>query len=236
MHSRPLRVLIAEDDPLARTALRGALRDDSIEIVAEAALAAETIELAEALQPDVVVMDVGLNRGPGNAVIRFLNAKVPACRVLVLANTIDTELAVRTLRAGADGYLSKDLDMAVLPRIIEALVAGEAVIPRKLMSEVIEHLRGTPDLDVGTRPVRSNLTPREWEVLDLLCTGQSTAAIADTLVVTGETVRSHIKNILRKLGVTSRAEAVEASHALRRSNHYEEAGGPGPGARSGPQR
>ena len=89
------------------------------------------------------------------------------------------------------------------------------MISRKLTKELIEHLRTIPDSEVGMRPVKSVLTPREWEILDLLCLDQSTTQIADDLFVTAETVRSHVRNILRKLGVNSRAEAVRIAPSLR---------------------
>jgi DNA-binding NarL/FixJ family response regulator len=92
---------------------------------------------------------------------------------------------------------------------------GEAAISRRLALRLIQQLRTQPEESIGLRPVRSPLTPREWEVLDLLCAQMGTEAIADELVLSAETVRSHVRNILRKLGVRSRREAVERSTALR---------------------
>jgi len=94
-------------------------------------------------------------------------------------------------------------------------VAGEAVISRRLTMRLVDSLRRTRPDGLGIRPVRSRLTPREWEVLDLLCSGQSTDDIADALVLSSETVRSHIKNLLRKLGVSSRQAAIDEARRMR---------------------
>lgn len=119
------------------------------------------------------------------------------------------------LRAGAAGYLSKDLDVDVLPQALEGTRSGEAAISRRLSMRLIEQLRRVPEASTGMRPVKSPLTPREWEVVDLLYEGRTTEEIADVLVLSTETVRSHIKNLMRKLGASSRAEAVALAHRMR---------------------
>jgi DNA-binding NarL/FixJ family response regulator len=119
------------------------------------------------------------------------------------------------LRAGAGGYLSKDVEVDMLPQALEGAVRGEAAISRRLSMRLIEQLRRLPEATSGMRPVRSPLTAREWEVVDLLYEGKSTDEIADALVLSTETVRSHIKNLMRKLGATTRAEAVELAHRAR---------------------
>jgi DNA-binding NarL/FixJ family response regulator len=102
-----------------------------------------------------------------------------------------------------------------IPRALHGAKAGEAAISRVLSMKLVERLRIVPEAGIGVRPVRSILTPREWEVLDFLCAGQSTEEIADSLVLSVETIRSHIKNILRKLGVRSREEAIAVANNLR---------------------
>jgi two-component system, NarL family, response regulator LiaR len=119
------------------------------------------------------------------------------------------------LRAGACGFLSKDLDVEVLPNALAGAVGGEAVISRQLSMQLIEQFRRAPEATTGMRPVKSPLTAREWEVVDLLCEGRSTDEIADTLVLSNETVRSHVKNLMRKLGARSRAEAVALAQRMR---------------------
>ena len=120
-----------------------------------------------------------------------------------------------TLRAGASGFLCKSVGVDALPRALRCARDGEAVVSRALTMRLIEGMRRVREDGSGMRPIRSPLTPREWEVLDLLCQERSTDEIADTLVLSVETVRSHIKSVLRKLGVRSRQEAVKAASGLR---------------------
>jgi len=122
---------------------------------------------------------------------------------------------VLALRSGAAGYLVKDIDIAALPRALHGVCHGEAAISRHLTMRLIERHRLTRTDRSGLRPVQSVLSGREWEVLDHLCDGASTDEIAEALVLSTETVRSHIKNILRKLRVSSRTEAVAAARQLR---------------------
>jgi DNA-binding NarL/FixJ family response regulator len=213
-----VRVLIADDDPLARAVLRRTLSGEGTIVVAEASSASDAVELASRHVPDIVVMDAGLNQDGGSPTPLHLLGRIPGVRVLIMANKIDRDLALHNLRSGASGYLTKEVDMSVLPKVLRAVANGEAAIPRTLTMDLIDRLRALPETEVGTRPVKSVLTPREWEVLDLMCVGRSTTSIATELFVTKETVRSHIKNILRKSGSRSRAEAVDAARSLRRSD------------------
>ena len=225
---KDIRALLADDDPLARRVLREALTNGGIAVVGEAATADEALELAKSHTPDIVLMDSALSENGYASALQVLRELVPDVRVVIMANTTDSSKALRSLRLGADGYITKDLDMSVLPKILEGAIAGEAVISRKLTKELIDLLRGMPDSEVGLRPVRSVLTPREWEILDLLCLGHSTTQIAQGLFVTSETVRSHIKNILRKLEVSSRAEAVEVAPSLRMAERRDHVADMGP--------
>ena len=119
------------------------------------------------------------------------------------------------LRAGAAGFLAKDVDVDVLPAGAARALHGEAAISRRMSMRLVEHLRRTPDGPSGLRPVKSPLTPREWEVIDLLAEGRTTDQIADELVLSSETVRSHVKNILRKLDARTREEAVAIARRMR---------------------
>jgi DNA-binding NarL/FixJ family response regulator len=122
---------------------------------------------------------------------------------------------MRGLRAGAAGFLSKDMELAALPRALRASIEGEAAISRRLAMQLVQHYRSAPTGGMGLRPVRSTLTDREWEVLDLISGGATTDDIARLLVLSTETVRSHLKNLYRKLEVRTREEAVEAANRLR---------------------
>jgi DNA-binding CsgD family transcriptional regulator len=139
----------------------------------------------------------------------------------------ENDLGYLSLRKGAFGYLNKEIDLAVLPRVLRDVAEGGAAISRKLTADLARRVREIPETPVGVRPVKSVLTTREWEVADELCAGRSTSEIAATLVLSVETVRTHIKNILRKLRVHSRSEAIAAVERLRAGDPVPlRAGGP----------
>jgi DNA-binding NarL/FixJ family response regulator len=136
-------------------------------------------------------------------------------KIVVLSVRGERDLGYLALRKGAAGYLNKELDLNVLPRVLRDVVEGGAAVSRTLTADLARRLRELPEAPVGMRPVKSVLTTREWEVVDQLCLGRSTAEIAATLVLSIETVRTHVKNIMRKLEVHSRAEAIEVASRLR---------------------
>jgi DNA-binding NarL/FixJ family response regulator len=211
----PMRAIVADDDPFARRMIKDALHRADVVVIAEAHNGYEAIELCMHYRPDVVVMDVVMPEVDGIAATRRILKEIPEQRVVLLTSTDEEEMGLLGLRAGAVGFLSKDLDIDVLPRALRGAVDGEAVISRRLGMRLVEHLRRAPEGTTGMRPVKSPLTAREWEVIDLLYEGQNTDQIADSLVLSTETVRSHVKNILRKLNARSRAEAVEAAQRMR---------------------
>src|SRR5215210_2889442 len=205
----PLRVIVADDDPLARRVVRDALEAGGIVVIAEAGTGREAVELSVYYKPDVVLMDLVMPDGDGIQATRRILAREPGVEIVILTATDDDEVGLAGLRAGASGFLYKQIGLDALPRALRGAAAGEAVVSRRLTMRLVESMRRVPADGAGIRPVVSSLTPREWEVLDLLCAGQSTAAIAEALVLSTDTVRSHINNLQRKLGVTSRRAAVE---------------------------
>jgi DNA-binding NarL/FixJ family response regulator len=210
-----IRAVLADGDPLARRTIRDALQRSGIVVVAEATTGREAVELAAFYRPDAVVMDVKLPVMDGVEATRVIHDRSHATCIVLLASTPDDSLGLRALRAGAAGYLSKDVEPDVLPRVLRGAIEGEAAISRRLAMTLIESYRRAPQGGSGFRPVRSALTDREWEVLDLLSEGAGTEDIARTLVLSTGTVRSHLKNLYRKLGVRSREEAAEAARRLR---------------------
>jgi NarL family two-component system response regulator LiaR len=212
-----VRVVLADDDPLARRVVRDVLQDAGIIVIAEAATAREAVELALHYRPEIVVLDATMATtgiGAGSAMSRIIE-RCPEVRVVVFAASADDELGLQCLRAGASAFLTKEIDPASLPRALHGIVRGEFACSRAFVRTLVAQMRAVPQGGVGVRPVRSALTPREWEVLDLLCEGASTEAIAETLVLATETVRSHVKNLLRKLPAHSRQEAIELAPRLR---------------------
>jgi two-component system, NarL family, response regulator LiaR len=215
LHNTPLRVIVADDDALVRRVLRDVLQRAGIVVIAEAAGGREAVELTLYYKPDIVLMDLLMPGTDGIAATREILAGLPGAKVVMISSSEDEELGLLTLRMGACGYLSKSVNIESIPRALRAAHDGEAVVPRRLTARLIDAMRRTREDGAGIRPVRSPLTAREWEVLDLLCQGLSTEEMADTLVLSSETVRSHIKSILRKLRVSSRGEAVAMAQELR---------------------
>jgi two-component system nitrate/nitrite response regulator NarL len=146
---------------------------------------------------------------------RRLRELAPEVRVIILTGAADEDLGLRGLGAGASGYLTKDVELTALPRALRGARAGEAAISRRLAMRLVERYRREHAGRQGLRPIHSPLTDREWEVVDLLCSGATTDDIARSLVLSSETVRSHLKRIYRKLGVRSRADAIAAAERLR---------------------
>ncbi len=210
-----LRILVVDDDPLARRSVTEILREARFTVIAEAKDGREAIELALHYRPDVVVMDVVMPGIDGIEATQRILAGNATQKIVLLTAGEDDELAIAGLRCGAIGFMRKDVDLGSLPQTLIGTLKGEAAISRHLAMRVIERLRSTREGTLGLRPVRSVLSSREWEVLDLLCSGEGTEAIADGLVLSIETVRSHVKSILRKLHVSTRAEAISLAARLR---------------------
>lgn len=211
----PVRVIIADDDPFARRMIKDALQRANVIVIAEAHNGYEAVELCVHYRPDIVVMDVVMPEIDGIAATRRILKEIPGQPIVMLTSTDEEDMGLLGLRAGAVGFLSKDVEIDVLPRALRGALDGEAVISRRLGLRLVEHLRRAPEGTTGMRPVKSPLTAREWEVIDLLCEGLTTEQIADRLVLASETVRSHVKNILRKLDARSRAEAVAVAQRMR---------------------
>jgi two-component system, NarL family, response regulator LiaR len=214
-HAEPLRVIIADDDPLARRMIKESLQRAGIVVIAEAHNGRQAVELSLFYHPDVVVMDVVMPELDGVSATRQIVKQIPDQVVVMLTSADEQEMGFVGLRAGASGYLSKDVDIEVLPQVLKGARNGQAAISRHLSMQLIEHLRRVPDATTGMRPVKSPLTAREWEVVDLLYAGRTTDEIAGSLFLSNETVRSHIKNLMRKLGARSRSEAVAVAQRMR---------------------
>ena len=213
--SRVRRAVVVDDDPFARRAICQLLRKAGVVVVGEGADGAEAIALARQHRPDLLLMDVKMPEVDGIAATRRIVDERPEQLVILLSCSADENLALLGLRVGARGYLSKDLPLDALSRALLGALEGEAAVSRFLMRRVIDQLRLAPAAVAGMRPVHTPLTRREWEVLDLLCDGRTTEEMANAFVVSEETIRSHVKRILHKLGVHSRAQAVATMRCMR---------------------
>jgi NarL family two-component system response regulator LiaR len=212
---RRLRVIVAEDDPFARTVIKDALQRAGITVVGEADNGRAAVDLVLRHRPDAVLMDIVMPELDGLAATRHIVSAIPGQVIILVSRDGDEATGLASLRAGAVGFLTKDLDVDALPRAIEGAVKGEAVISRRLGMRLIERLRSVTGRTNSRRPTRSLLTRREWEIIDLLAESLTTDQMAKSLHLSSETVRSHVKHILRKLDARSRAEAVAAAQRLR---------------------
>jgi len=211
----PIRVVVADDDPLARRMVKQALQRAGMQVIAEAHDGREAVDLVLHYRPHIVLMDVVMPQVDGLSAARRILKEDPDQVIVMLTSGDDEDVGLIALQAGAVGFLSKELDVDVIPRALLRTLEGEAAISRRMSRRLIERLRAAPQGSAGLRPVKSPLTAREWEVIDLLAEGRTTDQIAENLVLAGETVRSHVKNILRKLGVSSRSEAVAEAQRMR---------------------
>jgi two-component system nitrate/nitrite response regulator NarL len=209
-----LRVLVADHDGLARGMMVTALhRADRVAIVVTAGEGREALELARYYHPTVVIIDTALPPDGGVEFIAKMLRVAPETRILTVS-VDDQQTALAALRAGAVGHIGKDVDPDELARLVVRAADGEAIIPQRLMMPLLELLRELPD--TGWRPLDSRLTTREWEIVELLALGATTQGIAERLVLSPTTVYSHVRSVLRKLGVHSRRDAVAAAERLRR--------------------
>jgi two-component system, NarL family, response regulator LiaR len=200
---------------MARRTIKDALQYADVVVIAEARNGREAVELCLHYRPDLVLMDVVMPELDGIAATRQILESLPDQQILVLTSGDEEELGLVALKAGAAGFLSKSVDLEALPRAIDGIRDGEAIVSRRLTRQLVDELHEAPHARKSLRPVKSPLSTREWEVVDLLQEGMSTDEMAESLVLSTETIRSHVKNILRKLAVKSRGEAVEKARRMR---------------------
>jgi DNA-binding NarL/FixJ family response regulator len=202
-----LRLLIADDHPAFRAGLRLLLESlDDVEVVGEAANGAEVIDLAVEQVPDVVVMDLQMPEVGGIEATRSIVAQAPNVNVLVLTMFEDEDSVFAALRAGARGYVLKGAGQEELARAIQAIASGEAIFSPAIATRVIDFFSRSRD----DRPPQAfpELTDREREVLALIAEGLPNPEITRRLVLSPKTVRNHVSNILAKLQVHDRSEAI----------------------------
>lgn len=201
----PIRILLADDHPLYRAGLAGLIEAcEGLELVGQAADGAEAVELAARLQPDVAVLDLNMPRLHGIEATREIVAANPATAVLVLTMYDDDATVFRAVQAGARGYMVKTESPAALLGAIRSVAQGDAVFSGALAERLAAWFSGLQTM----RTPLPQLTPREREVLALLARGRDNAGIGAVLGVSAKTVRNTVSNVLAKLRVATRAEAV----------------------------
>ncbi len=202
------RLLVVDDVPLFRAGLTSALKEAGFDVVGEAADAEGAVGLAESLQPDVVLLDVLMPGLSGLDVVEKITAVAPGASVVLLTGSESEEDLLAAIKAGARGYLVKDMPFPQLVDSIEAIAAGGAAISPQMAGKLFDvgrHLLRHQELLQSRRPT---LTGREIEVLEMVAKGHTSRAIGELLFISENTVKNHIRNILDKLGLHSRNEAV----------------------------
>jgi DNA-binding NarL/FixJ family response regulator len=210
-----IRVMVADPDGLARRSIHNALQHtDAILTLPAATDPQQTLELTRYYNPTILILDTTLTHPHNPDLIAQLLDATPHTRIITISADPDPDpAALAALTAGAIGHIDKNIDPNQLARLITLAAHGQAIIPRHLTIQLLDLLHSTPT--TGWRPTHSRLTTREWEIVELLDQHTSTQQIAQTLVVSPTTVYSHIKSVLRKLGVHTRHDAVTAAHQLR---------------------
>jgi DNA-binding NarL/FixJ family response regulator len=210
--AKPIRVLLVDDHQLLTGALRKTMADESdIQVVGVAGTVAEAKALARD-RVDVVLMDYRLPDGTGAEATRAIKARWPAARVVMLTALNDDETILESIQAGADGYLTKDRAVDEVVDAVRAAHAGETLLPRSVILGIAQRVAAARDRGSERRQVEP-LTARELEVLRALTEGLSTPEICERLFIAPNTLRTHVQNIMGKLRVHSKLEAV--AFALR---------------------
>ncbi len=206
----PIRVLVADHDGASRAGVRLSLDGHDFEVCGEAGSADAAVAAASRDEPDVCLIEAELPGDGVTAAARVL-AAIPRTVVVMLSAGVDDERLFAAVRAGARGYLLKDMDPARLPMALRGVLDGEAALPRQLMSRVLEELRsqehGRHASELSRLGVR--LTRREREVLEGLDSGLDTAEIGDQLGISAVTVRRHVSHLLQKLSAPDRQAALQ---------------------------
>jgi len=206
-----IRVLLADDQALVRSGFRMILEErEDIEVVAEAENGREAVEAARRTSPDVVLLDVRMPELDGIEAAARILAERPNARVLILTTFDLDEYVARALRAGASGFLLKDVRPTQLVDAIRVVAAGDALLAPTVTRRLLD--RFAQSFDSSPPPVLEHLTDREREILKLVAEGLSNAEIADRLVLGESTVKTHVSAVLRKLGLRDRVQAVIAAY------------------------
>jgi len=204
-----VRVLAADDQRVVREGLAmllGLLPD--VEVVGTAADGEEVLALAAELRPDVILMDLRMPRMDGVEATRRLRERDPAVKVVVLTTYADDRSVLDALRAGALGYLTKDAGAAEIQQALHRVAGGQAALDPAVQLHLVEAIADGPPSGAPPASLPDGLTPREAEVLTLIAAGLSNAEIAERLVVSEATVKSHVNHMLAKIGARDRAQAV----------------------------
>ncbi len=201
---KSIRLLLADDHRMLREGLRKSLDELGFTIVGEARNGAEAVDLAAAVQPDVVLMDVTMPELDGVEATRQLKSRLPNTFVIMLTMHADQDVLAEAIRAGANGYLVKDCSTDEIASAIDSVVVGETALSPRLAASMLAEVRRQDSASQNDRVI----TPREEEVLQLIADGCSTPEVAEQLFISQKTVKNHLASIYQKLDARDRTQAV----------------------------
>lgn len=210
---RPLRVMLVDDHSLVRSAVRQAISDGEVELVAEAATAEDAFALALSIRPDILLLDINLPGMKGLQMLDEIAPRLPHTKVVMLTVSDSERDVIDAIARGAAGYLTKDLSPEALLRTLKGVYRGELAMSRRMAAVIMRHFadaarRGRALVGASDEPLES-LSPRENDVLRMLADGLTDREIASALIISPRTVETHVSNILHKLAVRNRAEAAQ---------------------------
>lgn len=206
---KTIRILIVDDHSLFRSGIKLVLqRQDEFEVVGEAGDGLEGVKRAKQLKPDVVLLDLHMPGTSGLEALRLLVEDVPETQVVMLTVSEDTEDLLETLRAGARGYLLKNIDTEFLLESIRRAARGESVMSPQIAHVLADSLRAPPKDNIAVADINpGKLSPREREIIVMLAHGSSNKEIARVLNLSESTIKIHVQGILRKLNLAKRVQA-----------------------------
>lgn len=200
-----IRVLLVDDHTLFRSGIKSLLqRNDDFEVVDEAGDGLEGIKRTRSLKPDVVLLDLHMPGVSGLEAVKVIAEEMPEVRVLMLTVSEDAQDLMDALRGGASGYLLKNIETDTLVDAIRRAAAGESVVSQQMTAKLIQGVRNPPRAETVVE--RDRFSPRERDILECLAQGESNKEIARRLDLAESTVKIHVQNIFKKLGMSSRVQ------------------------------
>jgi len=206
--NQPIRILIADDHGVVREGLRAVLEEEDLQVVGEATTGQEVVAMSNNLQPDVVLLDIRMPEMNGLQALAQIKRHNPDIKIVMLTTYATPDYLKKAIEGGADGYLSKDTDPQKIPAVVRTVVRDERLLDQDLLRETLSSL-SSPTSVTQSQPEwpTTALTDREIEVLKLIVAGYNNETIAQTLVISIATVKTHVHHILEKLAVPDRTQA-----------------------------
>jgi len=210
----PIKIMIADDHVLLRQGIRNVLElEADLQVIGEAGDGEEAVEKVAVLVPDILLLDINMPKMNGLDVVRKVSAGQTTTKIIVLTMHDDENYVIEVIKAGAVGYLLKDIEPGMLVKAIRTVFEGESYIypslAKKLFGEINrQHVRSLEAAKILERTKEERLSYRELEVLEMVCKGMSNQEVAKNLFLSEKTVKNHLTNIFRKISVTDRTQAV----------------------------